>query len=922
MKRFLIIFTVISFLFSSIPPVYGYTQMPEYLCELGLNFYHQGRIPEALHEFRKALIISPGYTPALKYINMIQEQVVVPPGIAPPVSRPLPAELPPVLKPPVKRERAIERILDRIEKEIVPPVVPTVEVPELKEEEIVIPRVLFLDENIEMLRFPIEIEQSKSIAIRGENIRRFLSTQPEVLAIERISPNEISVTGKEFGHTYLHIWDNQGRWTLEFLTVPKRPPGPTYEELLRREEEKAESFKLRYSMDWSYYEMGRRLYSLDRTSYSYRHYLGLTGPSPYGNLDSFLTVQALKEHTDLTYFTLGLTEGRFGPFEGFELRSFDYSPDIYNLAYAGRQLRGVMLASPAFEKKVDYTIFWGRESYSRYGPLSPGLAESEHSFYSGLDLGYSPTDKQTYGFSVFKGWGRDREAYLNPYSYVLEADWNLDRWNLGYEVAYDSENFAQLFNAAFKMPRLRLTGELRNIDKEYTSMYGTGWKAGELGGLLTLSYAPTQDLDISSRLDIFQDRLYPSEDKENRWNTDFECALGYRLDRLTALSLDYKIYNELGRLSEYRFQDFGLGLSRTWEWVRRIRTYINYRHQESKNFTSPTLDYINDKVLLGLSSNIFGNFYYYINQDFNWLQERYNASQATPRSFETGISWNSQIYDTPFYGNLRFYYHDEENADSALSFLSGEDYIEGYSELTYRPTPEKELYGSLRVRNVWAENPDVSKRLELDLNAGIRYTWDTGFRWESIGSIEGYVFKDSNSDGLRQEEESPVEGIKLLLGKKKTAVTDGNGYYKFPPARAHKAYVSLDTQSLPPGYVLTVPVTQVARIAHNQTVRLDFGITARSEIYGIVFEDADGNARYTREDKGIKGVTLILEDGSSVTTDDNGKYRFADIAAGEHVLSVDLSTLPTEYLPLVSVRKEVTLFEGMSYNYNIPCQKQ
>jgi hypothetical protein len=67
---------------------------------------------------------------------------------------------------------------------------------------------------------------------------------------------------------------------------------------------------------------------------------------------------------------------------------------------------------------------------------------------------------------------------------------------------------------------------------------------------------------------------------------------------------------------------------------------------------------------------------------------------------------------------------------------------------------------------------------------------------------------------------------------------------------------------------------------------------------------------------------LILEDGSRATTDDNGRYRFADVAAGEHVLSLDLSTLPTEYLPLVSVRKEVTVFEGMSYNYNIPCQKQ
>lgn len=896
LRKFLSCLLVFIFLVSQSLPVYAYVMSAKYLCELGLSFYQKGRISEALHEFQKALIISPGYEPALQGINMIEQ-----------------------LKP---REQEIQEFLDRTEGKIPPFVGPSIEAPALREKESVLPRILSLDKNIKMLKFPLEIEQERSIIIKGENIRRFLATQPDVLSVERLNQDEVSVTGKNFGHTYLHIWDGRGRWTLEFLTMPKRPPGLTYDERRRREIERAGNLKLRYSMDWYSYEIGKRYHSMDRTSYSYSHYLGLTGATPYGQLNSFLTIRNLKNEADLTYLTLGITDGRFAQFRGFELRTFDFSPDIHNLIFPGRQLRGVMLESPAFNKKIDYTVFWGREGGGRYGGLSPGLAEGKHSFLSGFALDFSPIENQDYGFSVFRGWGRDREDYLTHYGYDLQADWNLGNWGLGYEIGYNSEIFAHLFNTEFRTPRLRLTTEFRDIDRDYTSMSGRGWQTGELGSLFTLNYRPTEKMSISSRLDVFRDRLYPSLDNENRWNTDFEWSTDYRLDRLTSLSLDYELYNDLGKLSQYRFHGFGLGLNRTWEWIKKFNTSINYRHQESKNFTSPSLDYINDKIMLGLSFNLIGDLYYYLNQDFNWLQERYNASRFKPQVLETGVSWSSQIFKTPLFANLRFYYHDEENADSTLSFLSGEDYIEGYSELSFRPTSDKEIYGSVRIRNVWAENPDVNKRFEADFNAGLRYVWDTGARWESIGAIEGYVFKDLNSDGLYQKGETPVEDIRLWLGKENTSITDSNGYYRFPSIRAQKAYVSLDTQSLPSGFVLTVPVIQAAMIAHHGTVRIDFGIVSRSEIYGIVFEDVDGNGKYSKDDKGIKEVRLILEDGSSVITDDDGRYRFAKINPGEHALSLDLNTLPVDYLPLAAVKKEMTVFEGMSYNYNIPCQRQ
>jgi hypothetical protein len=253
--------------------------------------------------------------------------------------------------------------------------------------------------------------------------------------------------------------------------------------------------------------------------------------------------------------------------------------------------------------------------------------------------------------------------------------------------------------------------------------------------------------------------------------------------------------------------------------------------------------------------------------------------------------------------------------------MSGEDYIEGYSEFTYRPSPDKEAYCSSRIRNVWADNPSVAKRIEADFSAGMRYVWDTGIRWEAVGNIDGYIFKDLNADGLRQRDEPPVEGIKIWLGKDKSQVTDILGYYKFSQVKAKKAYVNIDVTTIPPGFVLTVPVTQEVAITHHQTIRVNFGIASRSEIMGMVFEDIDGDGQFSLKDTGIKGAVLILEDGIQAVTDYTGRYFFRNLATGKHALKLDLNSLPPNYLPKVPIFKEIELFEGVSYNYNIPLKK-
>lgn len=1012
-KTFLIGTLIISFfLFQSPTPVYPLNQISELLCELGIKLYRSGRYAEALHEFKKALIANPNYTPAKKYVQMIEQANLVEPEIVPSTFKPISPEPKSAMNElldlvDLQREIISDRELVKVEKEIKKteskplikqkakkvkkPLITEEQMPEAKNqvklvekpaiakpskvevessrivqkpdvvvqksvvsieqpakeeiEEIVTPSeeapsvqeeaaevvekksvveegVITLDSSLKSLPSPIQIATGRSFIIKGSNITRYLVDQTDIVKVEKKSPDELLVTGTEIGYTHVYAWDNNGRWSMEFLGVFPQPEGPTYEEIVRKEEERERNFRIKYNLDWSNYQTGRGVGDLKRVTYYWSHNLGIVGPTPYGEVDSSFTVRRLNVKTDLTYFTFGLKDGVLGQFKGFNFRGGDYNPKFTNMAFQGAVLRGVMLNSPAFDKKFNYTVLWGREGGGRYGNLSPNLMKIKNSFLAGTNLQFNPTKKQNYQFTILHGWGRDRDDLLNKYNYDLLGKWNLGKWGMGYEMANDSEKFAHLFNVRFKQEGLSFTTELRNIDKSYNTITGRAWRQGELGALLNLDYKPSDKLTIHSSLDAYQDRLYPAEDNPQRWNQDFNFNATYQLDQVTSVNLDYVLDNDQGKISQIRYQSPSIGVNRIFKLLNKdISTYLNYYHQENANFSAHSSDYVNDKFYAGLRFKLLGALYYYANKEYNMVIEESTGTHTNPNAFETGLDWSDRLGKSPFYASMRFTYRDEENTASRLSFLSGEDYIEGYSQLSYRPNPDVEVYSSFRMRNVWADNPAVNKSFEIDLNAGLRYLWDTGVRWDAVGNIEGYVFKDYNSDGLRQRDEPPVEGIKIWLGKDKYQVTDLFGYYKFKGVRARKAFVSLDTNTLPRGFILTVPLVQEVPILNHRTQIVNFGVTSETEISGFIFEDVDGNGENNREDKGLSGISVTLEDGSKSITDMRGRYSFRNASPGEHTIIVDINTIPVYYLPQKALKKQITLFEGVNYVYDLPLKK-
>lgn len=890
----------------------------EFLCDLGEEYYEQGRWLEALHEFKKALILYPRGEKALRYVETIEvklglreEELVIEPIVIEPEEELRRA-----------REAAIEEALREARKKLRRPIEEVLP-PPLPVEEVALPvkrpplKRLILDEEVRATQpgTRLEVELGDSFIIEGRSIERFLVISPDIISVEKKSVDEIEITGERIGRSYLHLWDGQGRWTFNIQVVLPRPAVPTLAEKYRRELERAEMFTLRYSLDWGLYYTGEQIDALQRTSYPSSHWLGLDGDTPYGRFDSGAHIKA-GQTTDLTYLTMGLSDGRIGRFRDFDLRVFDYDIGLSPLSLPGRRLRGAKLDAKAFQN-LSYALFWGQEGIGRYGGLSPGVAETIDSFITGGRLSYH-TNRATHSLYYCGGYGPERQPYLKRDVIALESDYALGNYRLGYEVGYDGDTLAYLLNSTYALPKLRLTGELRDIDEEYVTITGRPARSGELGGLFTYSYLPSSDLQLSGRLDIFKDRLFPHPQRPDRLNVDFGSEAALSINPTTGLRFDYGRLDEMGRLSPRRSERIGVGLSKTFNLPRRLGTFLSYRHHWSEHPDSPSLDYTSDGVRLGLRYSLTPQLSAYLSQDINWLEEEFTGERTLPRVLETGLDYSSQIGKTPFYGVFRLRYRDEEEAISPLAFLAGEDSLEVGGELTYKPSPDLETFLSCRLRDVWPDDLEGSERVEFEVRTGLRWLFGTGLRWEPLGTVEGVVFKDINGDGLRQEGEPGAEGVKIFLGREKFLLSDRDGRYRFERVRAKKAHITIDVATLPTGFVLTTPARQEVKIIQGGISEVDFGIIARSEIYGVVFNDLNRNGKFDSGEEGIPRVVLRLEDGTEAVTSDKGEYYFRGIPAGEHTITLDINSLPIRFLPQVPLSKRFILFEGITFIHHLP----
>ena len=93
-------------------------------------------------------------------------------------------------------------------------------------------------------------------------------------------------------------------------------------------------------------------------------------------------------------------------------------------------------------------------------------------------------------------------------------------------------------------------------------------------------------------------------------------------------------------------------------------------------------------------------------------------------------------------------------------------------------------------------------------------------------------------------------------------------------------------------------------------------------IIGKVFEDLNEDGWQDKGEPGIPGIDIVMEDGTTVTTDVDGKYSIPGVEPDYHVLTIDEATLPEGYEILAEVSKFVEVPEVGMAKLNFTVVKQ
>jgi uncharacterized repeat protein (TIGR01451 family) len=91
--------------------------------------------------------------------------------------------------------------------------------------------------------------------------------------------------------------------------------------------------------------------------------------------------------------------------------------------------------------------------------------------------------------------------------------------------------------------------------------------------------------------------------------------------------------------------------------------------------------------------------------------------------------------------------------------------------------------------------------------------------------------------------------------------------------------------------------------------------TREACVAGKVFVDCNQNAMQDKGELGIPSVRLYMEDGTNITTDENGQYSICGVRAISHVMQVDTTTMPVG--SRMGITSNRNLGDGVSLMMNV-----
>ncbi|MEM7458147.1 MAG: SdrD B-like domain-containing protein [Pseudomonadota bacterium] len=266
-----------------------------------------------------------------------------------------------------------------------------------------------------------------------------------------------------------------------------------------------------------------------------------------------------------------------------------------------------------------------------------------------------------------------------------------------------------------------------------------------------------------------------------------------------------------------------------------------------------------DNTRVNLGASAFAHSGTMLGPKFD-LQARFSAFSDFAASSENAAS-------TRFLGALEARYRVAKNA--VLTAIYTDDFG-GRSDL------------SIGLRGTMRFNPPRASRLPDD----------------GRGVLNGRVFLDRNRDGIRQEDEPGIPGVRVMLVGTRIGLNTGNdGYFTIQNVRQGLYAVTVSRQSLPLGYLVPENAQPRVTVGSGRRSDVEIPLILSGQVRGTIFIDDNANGEADRGEKRLEGqwVSLVPQDGSETLTIHSasfGQYGFESVDPGTYTLKTTISGQP------------------------------
>lgn len=786
--------------------------------------------------------------------------------------------------------------------------------------------VLNLDDDLwrEQPNTRLSIELNRSIILEGRNIEKFLVITEGFIRAERLDQNRLRIVARRRGETFLHVWEDHGRWTFNIETIfpieLTKGFGDAYEELT---EESVKPFRFYYANSWDTLYGGPKMSELTRQSLTFRQWMSVNGETPYGDSTASVHFQRFGNDYVATSYSAGLSRGHWGNFKDFSVRAFDTSRRFSEFTLPGRSFRGILFDSYAFNRKLAYTILEGRDQ-SSFANLTPGLVKKQKTFLEGARVTLFPTSQNNYTINYARGYGANRSNELKDRVYSFETHNRLKGALINSEIAHDEERWAGRLRSVYDKDNSTFIWSLRDIEKDFDTITGRPSGTGEIGSNVNYNWRGrdrNKNKTFSVFLDLYQDREQENPEKDLLVNTDFSSSYGFNLNPTLRYRTSFYYSTTPQILSARTNVRLNQAITKSFAWFyqQNISLTLGSSLQASRYKLTPSSEFDRYELNASLQVPLIRHLYAFCNYEYSWVDEIDTGEWSHPSVSTTGLAYSQPITDK-LSANANLTYRNEEDAEGRVSFLSGEDSVSTNVGFDYRILPDTTVYLDGRLRNVRGEIAERRDYNEAELRLGLQSDWGLPFYWNPLGAVKGFVYFDANRNGIKDKQEKGIENVMVNVGKKKGR-TSADGKY-FVKVFARKVTVTVDTTTLPQGAFFSTESEYKADIEQQRIHRVDFGLTTQTGIYGVIYVDENQNGQLDSGDIYIPNVAMKLDDKDATSSDDKGGYNFYDVKPGKHTLTLDVNSLPPDYLPLIKIKNKIKVREGVTAIFNIPLKKR